>query len=171
MKLFLAGAPLIAMAVAAGLLLLNSSDWSEKADVIAAAAGGPPVMRRLTQAQYQNVIADVFGDDIKIGGRFEPDIREGGLIEVGAGKVSVPASGLEQYAKMARSISAQALDKQHRDSMLDCRPASPAAPDDACAGRFLSQVGRLLYRRPLSQDELAPLVRPSATSIPGWRSR
>ena len=40
--------------------------------------------------------------------------------------------------------------------------ASPSAPDDQCAGRFLSQVGRLLYRRPLTQDELGPLVQASA---------
>ena len=44
---------------------------------VAATAGGPPVLRRLTQAQYKHVIADVFGPDIKIGGRFDPDIRDG----------------------------------------------------------------------------------------------
>jgi len=133
-------------------------DRTETSAGLAASAGGPPVLRRLTQAQYKHVIADVFGPDIKIGGRFEPDIRDGGLIEVGAGKISVPASGLEQYAKMARSISAQVFDKQHRDSMIDCQPASVGAPDDKCATQFLGQVGRLLYRRPLTQVELGALV-------------
>jgi hypothetical protein len=133
-----------------------------KSDGIAATAGGPPVLRRLTQAQYKHAIADIFGADIKIGGRFDPDIRDGGLIEVGAGKASVPESGLEQYGKMARTVAAQVFDKAHRDSMIDCRPASAAAPDDKCAGQFLSQVGRLLYRRPLTQDELGPLVQASA---------
>jgi hypothetical protein len=133
-------------------------------DGIAATAGGPPVLRRLTQAQYQHVIADVFGDDVTIGGRFEPDIRDGGLIEVGAGKVSVPASGLEQYGKMARSVSAQVFDKAHRDSMVDCKPASAAAPDDRCAAQFIGQVGRLLYRRPLTQDETTQLVQGAANA-------
>src|SRR6201996_5070630 len=125
-------------------------------------AGGPTVLRRLTQNQYQHVIADVFGSDITIGGRFEPDIRDSGLIEVGAGKVSVPASGLEQYGRMARSISAQVFDKAHRDSMVGCKPASATAPDDNCAGQFVSQVGRLLYRRPLTQDEKTDLVKGAA---------
>jgi hypothetical protein len=131
---------------------------------IAATAGGPIVLRRLTQAQYEHVIADIFGSDITIGGRFEPDLRDSGLIEVGAGKVSVPASGLEQYAKMARSVSAQVFDKAHRDSMIDCKPASTGAPDDKCAGQFISQVGRLLYRRPLTQDETAQLVQGAAVA-------
>ncbi len=129
---------------------------------VSTVAGGPTVLRRLTQTQYQHVIADVFGGDISIGGRFEPDIRDSGLIEVGAGKVSVPASGLEQYAKMARSISAQVFDKAHRDSMIDCKPASVSAPDDNCAGQFIAQVGRLLYRRPLTRDEQADLVKGAA---------
>ena len=29
-------------------------------------------MRRLTEAQYRNSIADIFGPDIKVAGRFEP---------------------------------------------------------------------------------------------------
>ncbi len=108
------------------------------------------------------MIADVFGGDITIGGRFEPDIRDSGLIEVGAGKVSVPASGLEQYGKMGRSISAQVFDKAHRDSMVGCKPAAANTPDDKCAAQFIGQVGRLLYRRPLTQDETTQLVRGAA---------
>jgi hypothetical protein len=157
-KILLAGVAVVVAAAAAVFVPGLLTDRAKPSDIIAATAGGPTVLRRLTQAQYQHVIADVFGADIKIGGRFEPDMRDGGLIEVGAGKVSVPASGLEQYGKMARSIAAQLFDKAHRDSMIDCKPASATAPDDACAGRFLSQAGRLLYRRPLTDDELKALV-------------
>ncbi len=157
-KILVAGVAMVLAAAAAVFVPGLLSNRVKPSDTIAATAGGPTVLRRLTQAQYQHVIADVFGNDVKIGGRFEPDMRDGGLIEVGAGKVSVPASGLEQYGKMARSIADQVFDNAHRDSMIDCKPASAAAPDDACAGRFLSQVGRLLYRRPLTDDELKALV-------------
>ncbi len=155
-KILLGGIAVVAVAAAAyfGMGQLTGGP----SDPVADKAGGPSVLRRLTQAQYKHVIADVFGNDIKIGGRFEPDIRDSGLIEVGAGKVSVPASGLEQYGKMAKTISALVMDKQHRASMVDCKPASETAPDDACAARFISQVGRLLYRRPLADDELNALV-------------
>ena len=57
------------------------------------------VVRRLTQEQYQTIIADIFGADIKIGGRFEPDLRKSGLLAVGAGEVSVtPAPGSKRSA-------------------------------------------------------------------------
>jgi hypothetical protein len=149
-------------AIAAILVTRMAGTPTPKTDVITASAGGPTVMRRLTQAQYKHAIGDIFGDDIKIGGRFDPDIRDGGLIEVGAGKVSVPAASLEQYGKMAHSIAVQVFDPAHRDTMVDCKPASTTAPDDACARRFLSRVGRLLYRRPLSSDELKVAVQGAA---------
>jgi len=159
-KVLLFGGTALAATAAAFLTvgLLHLGQGAKPADALEAQAGGPPVLRRLTQSQYVHAIGDIFGPDIKIGGRFDPDIRDSGLIEVGAGKVSVPASGLEQYGNMAHTIAAQLFDKQHRAEMIDCKPFSEAAPDDACAGRFLSQLGRLLYRRPLTKDELDQLV-------------
>jgi hypothetical protein len=116
--------------------------------------GGPLVVRRLTQAEYQRVIADVFGADIKIGGRFEPDIRQGGLLAVGSGQLSVTPAGFEQYDAMAGMIAAQVLDRRRRAFLLPCRPRSDTAEDSACARMFFSEVGRLLFRRPLSDEEL-----------------
>src|SRR4051812_37448967 len=37
--------------------------------------GGPPGMRRLSEGQYRQTIADIFGADIKVSGPFEPEIR------------------------------------------------------------------------------------------------
>ena len=121
-------------------------------------AGGPVAMRRLTQAQYRQSIEDIFSSAIKLGGRFEPDVREGGLMAVGASEVSVTASGLEQYDKMARSIGMQVVDEQNRAALIPCKPASATAPDDACAKQFLSAVGRYVYRRPLNEAEIKTLV-------------
>jgi hypothetical protein len=121
-------------------------------------AGGPPVMRRLTQSQYEQVIKDIFGPTIELGGRFEPDPREGGLLAVGAGKVSVTTSGLQQYDIMARSVATQVTGEDRRETMIGCTPGDAAAPDNVCAQQFLSKVGRLLYRRPLTEDELATRV-------------
>jgi hypothetical protein len=160
-RLILAGLGL-ALLVGGGFAANTLIGAAKPADQVAASAGGPTVLRRLTQAQYRHIVADLFGPDIKIGGRFEPEMRDSGLIEVGAGRASVPASGLEQYGKMARSIAAQVFDKQHRAQMVDCQPASPAAPDDACAKHFLADAGRLLYRRKLSDEELTDLVKGAA---------
>ena len=55
---------------------------------------------------------------------------------------------------MARGIAAQLFDPTHRDHTVPCKPQPENAPDDACAGQVLAKYGRLLFRRPLSPDEL-----------------
>jgi hypothetical protein len=137
---------------AAAALALTLVSCGKKEEV--ASSGGPIVVRRLTQEQYQTIIADIFGADIKIGGRFEPDLRKAGLLAVGAGEVSVTPSGFEQYDSMARGTAAQVVDEKHRGMLLGCKPASAKAPDEACAKQFFTSVGRLLYRRPLTDNEL-----------------
>jgi hypothetical protein len=121
-------------------------------------AGGPVVMRRLTQDQYRNIISDVFGPNIKLGGRFEPDNRADGLIAVGAGVSSVTASGAEQYDKIARTIGDQIVDPEHRAESIPCKPKLVSEPDDSCASKFLAKTGELLFRRPLVTEELQAYV-------------
>ncbi|MBD25250.1 MAG: hypothetical protein CMG46_09625 [Candidatus Marinimicrobia bacterium] len=124
--------------------------------------GGPAVMSRLTQDQYKNVISDVFGNTVTLGGRFEPDNRVGHLIAVGAGQASITASGLEQYDKMARSLAEQITSEENREQYLGCVPEVSTAPDDSCSREVLSRVGKLLFRRPLSEMELERYVQASA---------
>ena len=110
-------------------------------------------IRRLTQDQYRQSIADVFGDDIKISGRLQPDPRREGLIAVGVSQSSVSASGFEQYDSTARDIADQVTDATHRE-LVGCKPVNAAKSDDACARAFLGNAGRLLFRRPLQSTEL-----------------
>ncbi len=117
-------------------------------------SGGPLAMRRLTEDQYRNTIKDVFGD-VTLGGRFEPDTRDAQLIAVGAAKATVTPGGLEQYDRMAMGIAQQVVDPARRDEYISCKPANAKAPDQACARAFLSKAGRLLFRRPLTEAELA----------------
>ena len=124
-------------------------------------SGGPLVMRRLTADQYRNTIADLFGT-VTIGGRFEPDTREGQLIAVGTSKATVTPGGLEQYDRMAVGIAQQVVDPKLRKEFIPCTPADAKAPDDACARNFLSKVGHLLYRRPLTAQEISDEVKIAA---------
>lgn len=146
----------------AALAVLTLSSCGE--DKGPASAGGPPTIRRLTQEQYIAIIADMFGPDIKIGGRFDPDIREDGLLAVGTSHVSVTPSSLEQYDGMARGIAAQVVDEAHRAELVGCQPKSLKEPDADCAGRFLGEVGRQLYRRPMSDRELQGQVAAAAAA-------
>ncbi len=141
----------------AGITALGTL-WAALPAMADDAPAGPVAMRRLTQEQYRQIIADVFGPTIKLGGRFEPDIRDAGLLAVGASQVSVTEAGIEQYDTMARNIAGQVVDPQHRDLLIPCKPASATAPDDACAKLFLAKAGKLLYRRPLTDKELTAQV-------------
>ena len=118
-------------------------------------------MRRLTQEQYRNTIQDVFGD-VALSGQFEPDPPADHLIAVGSSQAIVTPAGLEGYKRTAMGIGAQIVDPLHRDQMIPCKPVSTSAPDDACARQFLAKVGRLLFRRPMTQEELASFVKVAA---------
>lgn len=119
---------------------------------------GEPVVRRLTQDQYRQVIADVFGPTIELGGRFEPEIRVDGLLQIGASQVSISPFGMQQFDTMARNIASQVLAPDRRGMFLPCGPQSPTAPDDACAAEFLSAAGLILFRRPLTDGEQRAFV-------------
>lgn len=140
-QLVLAASAVIAVASAA--IAVGSSD--EQASVI--------TLRRLSQEQYRQSIADIFGADIKISGRLEPDPRREGLIAIGVANAAVGSAGFEQYDMAAREIAGQVVDARHRDVLVGCQPAVVDRADDACARSFLTRAGRLLYRRPLTQAE------------------
>ncbi|HEX7875739.1 MAG TPA: DUF1592 domain-containing protein [Sphingobium sp.] len=112
-------------------------------------------MRRLTEEQYRNIIADIFGADVKIGGRFDPIVRPvHELVATGASESTISPAGFEQYDQMARDIAAQVLGEGRRQAFLPCAPVDATKPDAACARAFLGKVGLLVYRRPLSASEI-----------------
>ncbi|WP_373078192.1 DUF1592 domain-containing protein [Zhongshania sp.] len=115
-------------------------------------------LRRLTQEQYRQTIADIFGDDIEISARLEPDPRREGLIAIGTAQASVSASGFEQYDAAARQIAEQVTDLAHRELLIGCKPVNTQAADDRCARTFFSRAGRFLYRRALNEAELERFV-------------
>lgn len=158
------GAAALAMvaAVTVGVVGANGGVASKGAGGAArtAALGSAPTrnavvaVRRTTESQYRHAIADVFGPDIVVNAKFEPEVRLDGLLAVGSSSGSVSASGFQQYFSAARSVAAQVLDEKRRDKVLDCQPADATKPDEACAERFVRRVGPLLFRRPLTDEEV-----------------
>jgi hypothetical protein len=120
-----------------------------------ATLGGPPAFRRLNESQYTHSIEDVFGPGIQVPGRFEPTLREDGLMAIGESKVVVTPSGMEQYELRAREIAKQVMAEDRRNQVLACVPRSPETFDEACARRFFTKYGRLVLRRPLAENELS----------------
>jgi hypothetical protein len=122
-------------------------------------SGGPATVRRLNEAQYQRSIEDIFGAGLKIPGRFEPPVRNDGLLAIGDSSVVVTPSGFEQYEIRARDIAGQILSASRRNAIVLCAPKSPGAFDAACASRFFGKYGRLLLRRPPTERQMTSVMK------------
>lgn len=116
-------------------------------------------IRRITETQYRHTIADVFGPQIKIKGRFEPEKREERLLAIGNAELSLTSSGFERYFALASSISEQVLEEKQRTASVPCKPANPAGADDICARKFIEKYGERLFRRPLAKSEIVARIK------------
>jgi len=124
----------------------------------AAASSQVVSLRRLTQEEYRNSIADIFGKEIEVRGAFEPTIRIGGLQAASTAVLSVTPVGFESFTNMADSIAVQVTGEKYR-AKLPCTPKAAKAPDDACTAQVLNKYGRLLFRRPLTSEEVKNAVK------------
>ncbi len=137
----------------AAIALAGSIAWNVAHADEARVETPPSQVHRLTEGQYRASVADIFGTDVNVIGRFPPDLRIDGLLAVGAGAVTVNPASLEQYEDIARGIAAQVTDEAHRDRLVGCAPGAGDADGRACARSFFDKIGLRLYRRPLSAAE------------------
>ena len=155
------GAGLVAalMVGSAGLIgCATESAAPAKTAASAQKAGSVVAMRRVTESQYRHAVTDIFGN-IDIKGRFEPEKRVHGLLAIGQGEASISSLGFQQYYQMARMISNQVLDAKAIDKTVPCKPADTKGPDDACAEAFVRKYGTRMFRRPITDAEVAARVR------------
>lgn len=131
--------------------------------------GEPGVVnaRRITETQYKHTVDDVFGEGMEIRGRFEPEMRDEGLLAIGSAQLSITPSGFEQYYSMGSGVAAAALSEERRDQTVACTPADAKAADEPCARETLANYGERLYRRPLTDAELDAIVAVSSTVADG----
>ncbi|MGE4063078.1 MAG: DUF1592 domain-containing protein [Rhodospirillaceae bacterium] len=122
------------------------------------AKGVPQRVRLMTQEQYSNSLAYIFGPDLRVDTRFAPMRRTEGLLANGAAFAGVTAAQLEQYQRTASLVSNAVVDAEHRDFLIPCKPKDEKAADAACATKFLQSTGRLLYRKPLPKEKVTAVV-------------
>jgi hypothetical protein len=123
-------------------------------------SGSPLRVRLMTDKQYSNTIAYIFGADISnaVPSPLPPLTRTSGLLASGAASVGVTSDQLQQIQQAAAAIAAKVVDEEHRGFLIPCQPANEKAADAACAAQFIKQTGRLWYRHPLDEARLAKLV-------------
>ena len=114
---------------------------------------------RLTTAQYEHSVHDIFGKSIKIdGGIVDPGMRENGLLALGSRKLTLSAAALERYESLARQVATQVTDRRHRATLIPCKPQTETAPDPECASQFIDRAGLFLFRRPATNAEVQSYV-------------
>jgi hypothetical protein len=167
------GEPAVAKTIAAlvcaagstfGAIAFDSVCAPALAQTQSAAKAEPFAMavRRVTESQYRNIIRDTFGPGLQINARFEPELREAGLQSIGNAQLSVTTSGFEQYYSLAKSVAGQVVGEKKRAELIGCTPADPKVKDDVCTRSVIERYGKTLFRRPLTEKEIASRVKMAA---------
>jgi hypothetical protein len=116
---------------------------------------GPPILRLLSEDQYRNIIADVFGPHIRVTGRFNPLFRTNGLRSLGARSAEITPASMENFERMAQLISEQIFVPGNRRSIMPCELSQGEDLKQACVREALSLFGELLFRRPMTEVDIS----------------
>lgn len=114
-------------------------------------------MPRLTNTQYINALTELFGPGLP-GFTLEPDTNPYLFFSIGASTTQLSSYGVERYAESAYEVSRLVFaDAARRDALIGCAIAEPT-----CTSDFIARLGRRLYRRPLTPQELERWVTSAA---------
>lgn len=117
-------------------------------------APAAPEMRRLTTEQYRNSIDFLFQGAVEVPSELEPISQVNGFVAVGASRSTISPRGVELFETAALDVADRAFASASvRSAIVPCSPST--AVDEACARDFVTQFGRLVFRRPLSSDEVS----------------
>lgn len=105
---------------------------------------------RLTHAQYQNTVDDLFGiDDDQSAAAFAPDALNGFAFDTSV-DFRVDARLGPQYRAAAEALAARAVS----DAAVYARIVTCDTANDACPSDFIKSFGARAFRHPLSTDEV-----------------
>jgi len=113
-----------------------------------------PVVRRLTRAELNTTIADVF--DVRLSqaeaAPLPVDRPLEGFVNISTGQTVLP-DHVRGFAEVAETVAGRVDVPSLRDRFGGCADA-----DADCARRFVESLGAVLFRRPLDEAAAAPWV-------------
>jgi hypothetical protein len=117
----------------------------------------PPFLRRLTRLELENTLRDVFPS---LGASWSGvDLGPDPLSPLGfandALTLQVDGETARELLNTAKDVASLVTDAAHLPGVLAC---AAKTPDEACAVKFIDDVGTRLYRRPFTADERAELI-------------
>lgn len=114
-------------------------------------------MRRLLQRQYINSIRTMFGTQVAAVAAPPDDASVDGFDAIGARQLTVSDSAVSAYEVSARNVAEAAMKNTARiKDLLSCAPEGPG--DAACHKSFVERLGRIAFRRPLTEAEVQRYV-------------
>jgi hypothetical protein len=118
---------------------------------------GPALIRRLTREEYLKTVKASLGVDLADRAEMLPaELRAEGFSNTATASI-VSFGHIDAYAKLAREVTARVSDwPKLVSTVANCTDVS-----DPCARAIIGGLGRKLYRRPMSIDEIdrvLPLV-------------
>jgi hypothetical protein len=140
------------------LAILSLAGAAVRAAVEPTDASSAARVRLISQEQYFNSLAYLFGPDVAIATHFAPFRRTDGLLAIGGASAGVTLGQMQEFQHTAGAVADKVVSPAYRNFLIPCTPHSATKADDACASRFVGLVGRLLFRRPLSPAEQAGFV-------------
>jgi len=134
---------------------LARNDGADSGRPRAAAATVPVGVRRLTHSQYNNAVRDLLGELSRPADTFAAEDFVNGFKNQSDGQ-GIPPLLMEAYSAAAEKVSANAFRGGDRNGLIPCEPKSAA--DRECLSAFVSEFGKKVFRRPLSQSEIERIV-------------
>ena len=118
---------------------------------------GRVLIHRLNRGEYNHTVRDVFGIDLKPADKFPGDGGGGGGFDNNADTLYTPPVLMERYLEAAGEI----LDAVPTKTLFFVKPGIGKVPrtEATTAKQILSHFATLLYRRPVTPDELSRLTR------------
>lgn len=111
---------------------------------------GKPVLRRLTQGELDATLRDVFGLTDWLGVKLSPDPTSNIGFTNDASVLVVGGTTAKEMLKTAEDVADIVVGQ-----LSTVLPCSAAAADRACVAEFLNAYGLRLFRRPLTEAEVA----------------
>jgi hypothetical protein len=120
---------------------------------------GPALVRRLTKEEYLKTVKAALGVDLSDRAALVPsELRAEGFSNTATAAI-VSFSHIDGYAKLAQEATVRVSNWP----ALVASVASCSDTTDACARLIIGGLGRRLYRRPLTNDEVDRIVPLAAT--------
>ena len=112
-----------------------------------------PTLPRLTASQYAKSVRTLFGESVVVPPPPEPDVEVGGFVAIGAAVSTISPRGVENFEVAAYTVAAQLTAEAARARVVQCAPAG--VDDGECMAEVVRSQGRRIWRRPLTEEEVA----------------